>query len=44
MEIVSAIVGPIMNALTVHITQKLRSLTSSAERVRDMGKKNGGFG
>ncbi|GJW47513.1 NB-ARC domains-containing protein, partial [Tanacetum coccineum] len=39
MEIVSAIVGPIVNALTVHITQKLRNLTSSAERVRDMGKK-----
>nr|GEY95227.1 NB-ARC domains-containing protein [Tanacetum cinerariifolium] len=39
MEIVSAIVGPVMNALTVHITQKLRNLTSSAERVRDMGKK-----
>ncbi|GJW71207.1 NB-ARC domains-containing protein [Tanacetum coccineum] len=36
MEIVSAIIAPVMNALMVHITQKLRNLTSSAERVEHM--------
>ncbi|GKB43218.1 NB-ARC domains-containing protein [Tanacetum coccineum] len=36
MEIVSAIIAPVVNALTVHITQKLRNLTSSAERVEHM--------
>ncbi|GJX84330.1 hypothetical protein Tco_0335104 [Tanacetum coccineum] len=36
MEIASAIVAPVVNALTVHITQKLRNLTSSAERVEHM--------
>ncbi|PWA69387.1 NB-ARC domains-containing protein [Artemisia annua] len=36
MELVSAIVGPVVNVLTVHITQKLRNLTSSAEHVKHM--------
>nr|GEU77896.1 hypothetical protein [Tanacetum cinerariifolium] len=36
MEIVSAIIDPVVNALTVHITQKLRNLTSSAEHVEHM--------
>ncbi|GKD26659.1 NB-ARC domains-containing protein, partial [Tanacetum coccineum] len=36
MEVASAIVGPVVNALMVHITQKLRNLTSSAERVEHM--------
>nr|GEU75774.1 NB-ARC domains-containing protein [Tanacetum cinerariifolium] len=36
MEIVSAIIGPVVNALTVHITQKLRNLTSFAEHVNRM--------
>ncbi|PWA65779.1 NB-ARC domains-containing protein [Artemisia annua] len=36
MEVVSSIVGPVVNVLTVHITQKLRNLTSSAEHVKHM--------
>ncbi|GKB39275.1 NB-ARC domains-containing protein, partial [Tanacetum coccineum] len=36
MEVTSAIVGPVVNALTAHITQKLRNITSSAERVEHM--------
>ncbi|PWA76310.1 NB-ARC domains-containing protein [Artemisia annua] len=36
MELVSAIVGPVVNLLTVHITQKLSYLTSSTEHVKRM--------
>ena len=36
MEVVSAIVGPVVNVLTVHITQKLRYLTSYAKHVKHM--------
>ncbi|GKC75951.1 hypothetical protein Tco_1126725, partial [Tanacetum coccineum] len=36
MEIALSIVTPVVNALTVHITQKLRNVTSSAERVEHM--------
>ncbi|GKB49304.1 protein root UVB sensitive 1, chloroplastic, partial [Tanacetum coccineum] len=39
MEIASAIVAPVVNVLTVHITQKLRYITSSADLVEEMGKK-----
>ncbi|GJR91790.1 NB-ARC domains-containing protein [Tanacetum coccineum] len=39
MEIASTIVTPVVNALTVHITQKLRYITSSADLVEEMGKK-----
>nr|GEY63301.1 NB-ARC domains-containing protein [Tanacetum cinerariifolium] len=39
MEIASAFVAPVVNALTVHITQKLRYITSSADLVEEMGKK-----
>ncbi|PWA93639.1 resistance protein candidate RGC2 [Artemisia annua] len=39
MEVVSAIVGPVVNVLTIPIKQKLRNLTSSADRVKEMKDK-----
>ncbi|PWA51591.1 resistance protein candidate RGC20 [Artemisia annua] len=39
MELVSAIVGPVVNLLTVHITHKLGYLTSSTEHVKRMKKR-----
>ncbi|GJU47695.1 hypothetical protein Tco_1217250 [Tanacetum coccineum] len=42
MEFVSAILGPVVNLLMVHITQKLGYLTSSTEHVKHM-KNRGQF-
>ncbi|GKB09593.1 NB-ARC domains-containing protein [Tanacetum coccineum] len=39
MEVASLFVGPVVNCFRGWIMPKLRNLTSSAERVRDMGKK-----